>query len=152
MNLDGSGRSKVFQIPINEFWGISPGKRWVDVTVKRADGRGVGDFAFPLDGGPPVLLCSTFCWPTWSRNGNFLYIPVELASRKSPGRSLAIPIGASETLPKLPPGGIGPHTDASVIPGAQIIDRAELAPGPDLSHYAYVNTTVHRNLYRISLP
>jgi DNA-binding winged helix-turn-helix (wHTH) protein/Tol biopolymer transport system component len=152
INPDGSGRSKVFQVPINEFWGISPGKRWVDVTVKRADRRGVGNFAFPLDGGPPVLLCSTFCWPTWSPNGNFLYIPVDPASRKNLGRSLAIPVGPGETLPKFPPGGIEPHADASVIPGAQIVERAELAPGLDPAHYAYVDTTVHRNLYRISLP
>jgi len=152
MNPDGSGRSKVFAAPVNELRAISPGKRWVTVAAKRADGRGVGEFAFPLDGGPPVLLCSTFCWPTWSPNGNFLYIPVDLASRKSAGRSLAIPMGPGETLPKFPAGGIEPGSDASVIPGAQIVDRAELAPGLDPSHYAYVNTTVHRNLYRISLP
>jgi DNA-binding winged helix-turn-helix (wHTH) protein/Tol biopolymer transport system component len=152
MNPDGSGRSKVFQVPANEFRAISPGKRWVVVAAKRADGRGDGEFAFPVDGGPPVLLCSTLCRPTWSPNGNFLYIPVELASRKSPGRSLAIPMGPGETLPKFPPGGIEPGSDASVIPGAQIVDRAELAPSPDPSRYAYVNSTMHRNLYRVSLP
>jgi len=152
MNPDGSGRTKVFQVPVNEFWGISPGRRWIDVTTKHTDSRGVGDFAFPVDGGPPVLLCASFCWPTWSPNGKFLYIPVDLASGKNPGRSLAIPIGPGEALPTFPSGGIEPHADASVIPGAQIVDRAELAPGPDPAHYAYVNTTVHRNLYRISLP
>ncbi len=152
INPDGSGRSKVFQVPVNEFRAVSPGRRWVGVAAKRADGRGVGEFAFPLDGGSPVLLCSTFCWPTWSPNGNLLYIPVEFASRKSPGRSLAIPIGAGDTLPKFPPGGIEPGSDASVIPGAQVVDRAELSPSPDPSRYAYVNSSVHRNLYRISLP
>jgi DNA-binding winged helix-turn-helix (wHTH) protein/Tol biopolymer transport system component len=152
MNPDGSGRAKVFQVPINVFRTISPGKHWVGAAAKRADGRGVGEFAFPVDGGPPVLLCSTLCWPTWSPNGNFLYIPIELASRKGPGRSLAIPMGPGETLPKFPAGGIVPGSDASVIPGSKIVDRAELAPGPDPSRYAYVNSTVHRNLYRISLP
>ena len=47
MNPDGSGRSKVFETPINEFRTISPGMRWVGVAAKRADGRGAGDFAFP---------------------------------------------------------------------------------------------------------
>jgi hypothetical protein len=42
--------------------------------------------------------------------------------------------------------------EPSVVPGAQSLDRTELVPGKDLSHYAYVNTTAHRNLYRISLP
>ena len=61
-------------------------------------------------------------------------------------------MGPGETLPKFPAGGIVPGSDASVIPGSKIVDRAELAPGPDPSRYAYVNSTVHRNLYRISLP
>jgi len=30
--------------------------------------------------------------------------------------------------------------------------RGERVPGKDPRHFAYVNTTVHRNLYRISLP
>ncbi len=152
MNPDGSGRSKVFPVPINEFRGISPGKRWATAVAKRADGGGIGEFAFPVDGGPPLLLCSTFCLSTWSPNGNFLYLSVELASRKSPGRSLAIPMGTGETLPKFPPGGIEPGSDARVIPGAQLVNRAELAPSIDPSRYAYVNSTMHRNLYRISLP
>jgi len=152
MNPDGSGSSKVFQAPANEFRAISPGKRWVVVAARRFDGRGVGDFASPVDGGTPVLLCSTLCSPRWSPNGNFLYIPIELASRKSHGRSLAIPMGPGETLPEFPPGGIEPGSDPGVIPGAQVVDRAELVPGPDPSRYAYVDSTMHRNLYRISLP
>jgi hypothetical protein len=39
-----------------------------------------------------------------------------------------------------------------VVPGAQSVNRAELVPANDISHFAYVNTTVNRNLYRISLP
>ncbi len=39
-----------------------------------------------------------------------------------------------------------------MVPGTRSFNRAELVPGKDLSYYAYVNTTVHRNLYRISLP
>lgn len=31
-------------------------------------------------------------------------------------------------------------------------NRADLLPGEDISHYAYVNSTVHRNLYRVLLP
>lgn len=36
--------------------------------------------------------------------------------------------------------------------GAQSIGRADVVPGVDPTHYAYVTTTVHSNLYRISLP
>ena len=42
--------------------------------------------------------------------------------------------------------------DPSVVKGSQLVPRAYLVPGKDPEHYAFVNTTVHRNLYRISLP
>jgi len=78
-------------------------------------------------------------------------IPIEAPSRTSPGKSLAIPVGPRETLPELPPGGID-LAKAAVAPGVRTIARGELIPGKDPTHFAYVNATVHRNLYRISLP
>lgn len=151
VNADGSGRSKVFETPISELRSVSPGKRWVVVAAKRA-GDGFGDFAIPLDGGPAVRLCSTLCWPSWSPDGKTLYIPFAAASRENPGRSLAVPVGPEEALPPFPAGGITPGSDASVIPGAQIVPRADLSAGLSTSRYAYIKYTVHRNLYRISLP
>jgi hypothetical protein len=38
-----------------------------------------------------------------------------------------------------------------VVPGSHMVDRANLVPDNDLTRFAYVNTTMHRNLYRISL-
>ena len=83
--------------------------------------------------------------------GEFLVIPMEAPSRTSPGRSLAIPVGPGETLPELPPEGLD-LAKAGVCRELQSIARGELIPGKDPAHFAYVNTTVHRNLYRISLP
>lgn len=152
MNPDGSGRSRVFNYPINEVQTISPGRRWAMAVLSRKDGKGVEEVAIPTDGGPMCRICASYCSPTWSPNGSFLFIPVEAQSRQSPGRSLAIPVGPGEKLPEFPPNGVEPGSDTNVIPGAQAIERAELVPGNDLLHFAYVNTTVRRNLYRISLP
>ncbi|HEX4165008.1 MAG TPA: hypothetical protein VHZ55_05985 [Bryobacteraceae bacterium] len=102
--------------------------------------------AIPTGGGPPHIVCESDCNPIWSSNGNFLFVPVEAATRTSPGRSLAIPVGPGESLPQLAPQGIPPQANASIIPGAQSVARADLVPGRDPSHYAYVNMTVHRNL------
>jgi hypothetical protein len=107
--------------------------------------------AIPTSGGPPRVICADYCVPKWSSTGEFLVIPIEAPSRTSPGQSLAIPVGPGETLPELPPGGIE-LANTSVVPGAQSMARGELVPGKDPGHFAYVNTTVHRNLYRISLP
>lgn len=153
INSDGSNRSKVVPYPIAEFQGVSPGRRWVMVTVPRTTER---DFpavlAIPLNGGPPRHMCTSYCVPRWSTDGRFLFVPVEDSSRSSPGRSLAIPVGPGESLPEFPAGGIAPLALPSVVPGAQSVGRGDLTPGKDPEHYAWVNTTVHRNLYRISLP
>jgi DNA-binding winged helix-turn-helix (wHTH) protein/Tol biopolymer transport system component len=154
MKQDGSGRTRAFAYPIIEINGISPGRKWVLATVAYPEGNRVLPrvMVIPLDGGKPRRLCKSYCNPVWSSTGAFLFVPVEPSSETSPGRSLAIPIGPGETLPELPPEGIALSTQPDVVPGSQLVDRAELVPGKDLSHYAYVKTTSQRNLYRVSLP
>ena len=152
MNPDGSGRSKVVPYPIITLQGVSPGRRWVMAVVPILEGVGGGPTAIPVDGGTPRAICANYCIPAWSSTGRFLFIPVEEPSLTGPGRSLAIPVGPGEVLPELPPGGVSPATPSSVVRGAEWIARGELVPGKDPAHFAYVNTTVHRNLYRISLP
>jgi hypothetical protein len=154
MNQDGSGRSKVLPYPISEVQSISPERRWLMAVAPFPEGNRIIPMvvAIPLGGGFPRRVCASDCVPVWSSSGRFLFVQVEASSQTTPGRSLAIPVGLGETLPELPPGGIQPLADPSIVPGARSISRAELVPGKDLSHYAYVNTAVHRNLYRISLP
>jgi hypothetical protein len=150
---DGSGLSKVVPYSIVEIQSISPGRRWLMAVVTAPPGVDSPTvMAIPSDGGPARRICANYCVPIWSPSGNFMFVPVEDYSRISPGRSLAIPVGPGETLPYLPRGGIEPMADANVVPGAQSVPRADLVPGKDLDHYAYVKTTVHRNLYRVSLP
>ena len=154
MNEDGSERAKVVPYPITDIQGISPGRKWLMGDVPYSDGKSVlpMEMAIPLDGGPPLRICASYCLPAWSASGRFLFVAVESPTQTSPGRSLAIPVGPGESLPAIPPGGIEPGAKEDVIPGSQSVNRALLVPGEDLSHFAYVNTTSHRNLYRISLP
>jgi Tol biopolymer transport system component/DNA-binding winged helix-turn-helix (wHTH) protein len=155
INPDGSHRSKVFSYPILDFQGVSPSRRWVTaaVAVAKTTGRDLPAItAIPLDGGAPRRICASYCVQRWSTDGKFLFVGVEDPSGTSPGRSLAIPVGPGESLTDLPAGGIAPQAKAGVVQGAQSVGRGELVPGKDPEHYAWVNTTVHRNLYRISLP
>lgn len=152
IDTDGSHYSKVFPFPITGFMGISPSRRWVVAGVFGAEGKSPPAItAIPLDGGTPRRLCANFCIPTWSIDGRFLFIPVEESSRTNPGRNLAIPLGAGESLPDLPVGGIPLLAEPSVVRGAVSVGRDYLVPGKDPEHYAWVKTTVHRNLYEISL-
>ncbi|HEX4029778.1 MAG TPA: winged helix-turn-helix domain-containing protein [Terracidiphilus sp.] len=145
--------SKVFPYPILEFQGVSPSGRWATVAVPRTpEGNFPEMLAIPLDGGASRRICTAYCRPTWSTNGKFLFVPVEEPSRTGAGRSLAIPVGPGESLGDLPAGGIAPLAESGVVRGAQSVGRGELVPGKDPGQYAWVNTLVHRNLYRISLP
>ena len=53
--------------------------------------------------------------------------------------------------PHLPPLGIQNLSEALSFPGARVVERYDISPGSDPSVYAYVKSTVHRNLYRIPL-
>jgi len=153
INPDGSHRSKVLQYPIVEFQGVSPSRRWVMVNVLKMQGTNfVAIMAIPLDGGAARRICATYCIPRWSTDGKFLFVSVEEPSLTSPGRSLAIPVGPGENLPDLPAEGIGLLAKPNVVKGAKSVGRAEIVPGKDPEHYAWVNTTLHRNLYRVLFP
>jgi DNA-binding winged helix-turn-helix (wHTH) protein/Tol biopolymer transport system component len=154
INPDGSGRSNVLPYPIIELDGISPGRKWLIANATYPENGKVVPMvvAIPLDGGAPRQICASYCRPVWSSNGRFLFVPVETGSPTTPGRNLVIPVGPEESLPEFPVGGLQPNAEPSVVRGAQSLGRAEIVPGEDPSHYAYVKTTVHRNLYRVSLP
>jgi DNA-binding winged helix-turn-helix (wHTH) protein len=151
INPDGSHDSRTLPYPVEEFEGASPSGRWVAVAVPSAQAKDLPKImAVPLDGGTPRRICSVFCVARWSSDGRSLVVPVEDTSRNSAGRSLVIPVGAGDSLTSLPKDGIPPSALPGIVPGAQSIAHA--APvSKDAEHYAWVNTTVQRNLYRISL-
>ncbi|MFC5863271.1 winged helix-turn-helix domain-containing protein [Acidicapsa dinghuensis] len=150
---DGSHRSRAFAYPILGLQGISPNREWAVVSLPDVPGgSGPEVAAIPLNGGKPHRLCVDYCVPRWSTDGRFLFVPVDEPSLTSPGRSLAIPVGPAEELSDIPSTGIPPLAGPGVIKGATSVNRAILVPGRDPERYAWVNTVVHRNLYRISLP
>jgi Tol biopolymer transport system component/DNA-binding winged helix-turn-helix (wHTH) protein len=153
MKSDGSARARVVPYPIGGIESFSPSRRWVTALVTSSP-QGPSHPAvmnIPVEGGPLQQLCEGFCVSSWSTSGKFLLITVEISSPNSPGRSLAIPLGPEETLPPLPLRGIPAMALPSIVKGAVSVPRANLVPGRDMEHFAYVNATVHRNLYRISL-
>ena len=153
MNPDGSARSKIVAYPISEIQAVSPGHRWVMAIVPNSpSAAGPAPVAIPVDGGSAKRVCESFCIPTWSTDGTFLYLAIQSATRSSAGETLAIPVGPGENLPNLPSTGIPVLAEASIVKGSQLVPRADVIPGRDPSHYAYAKNTVHRNLYRISIP
>ncbi|HET9743583.1 MAG TPA: winged helix-turn-helix domain-containing protein [Terriglobales bacterium] len=153
VDADGSHRTKVLPYPIVDFQSLSPDRRWLVAVVPNDTEKKLPSvMAISLDGGASHRLCQGYCDPKWSTDGAFLVIAVEDQSDTSPGRSLAIPVGPDESFANFPPSGIAPAAEASEVTGARSIERAPLIPGKNPDHYAWVNTTAHRNLYRVTLP
>ena len=159
MKKDGSDLSRLLSYPISAFLAISPDRRWIMVDEPLPNDDSVR--AIPIGGGPSRRICA-WCFVAWSPDGKFFYVGLPPSSQTSRGTTLAFPVPAGETLPKLPSLGIRGPEDAKAIPGTRFLDAAEvqamalhawlISPGPEPSVFAYVKTSTHRNLYRIPLP
>ncbi len=150
MNRDGSERARLASHPIGNVQTISADRRWIVAITPSADGIGGRSLALPVNGGPPRLICPRACRVMWSPDGKFLYVQVSRTG-SSTGKTLAIPVPPGETFPNLPASGIRGPDDAAAYPGSRLIDGLDISPGPDPSLFAFVKTTVHRNLFRIPL-
>jgi hypothetical protein len=147
---DGSDRSKVVPYPIFDLHTSSPDRRWVVAGVPLPNDSAT--MAVPVGGGSSRRICSGLCPAEWAPDGRFLYVGLAPNSQTTRGKTLAIPIPAGETLPNLPSSGIQGPEDAKAFPDARLLDAWGISPGPDPSVFAYVKTTAHRNLFRITLP
>jgi hypothetical protein len=146
---DGSERFKLFPDPISALIAISPDRRWIAADVPLPNSDVI--VAIAIRGGPSRRIC-TWCSVDWSPDGKIFYMGLSPNSHTTRGTTLAIPVAAGETIPKLPSWGIRGPEDAKAVPGTRLLDGWFLSPGPDPSTFAYVKTTMHRNLYRIPVP
>jgi serine/threonine protein kinase len=149
--VDGSGsdRSKVVPYPVGNIFYMSPDRRWITTSTTMADGIG-GTYAVPLsEGGVPQRVSGSTVM--WAPDGKFLYVEVQTASLNEPRQTRVIPLPPGKMLPKLPPRGMRSVDDPDLFPGSYLIDKDAISPSPDPSVYAYVKTTMHRNLFRIRL-
>ena len=152
IDSDGSHRAKIFPYPIGEIESVSPGRRWVTAEVPRAPDTGLPAISGNSPGprSPAAHLRTLLL----SEVVHGREVPVCVyggfvanQSGAKPGNSRR----SGETL-HLAVGGIPRLAEPSVVQGAESVERGALVPGKDPAHYAWVNLTVHRNLYRISLP
>jgi DNA-binding winged helix-turn-helix (wHTH) protein/Tol biopolymer transport system component len=146
---DGSGLSKLLPYPISAFLTISPDRLWLVADVPLPNDVAIR--AILIRGGSSQRICS-WCSVDWAPDGKFFYVGLAPNSRTTHSKTLAIPVPAGETFPKLPSSGIRGPEDAKAIPGTRLLDGWFISPGPDPSIFAYVKTAMHRNLYRIPVP
>src|SRR5262249_32754185 len=138
--------SRVTPYSVGNLEFISPDRSWI--TAIGANEKG-GGLAVPVTGAAPRRICGG-CPANWSPDGKFLYVGIQPDSLTDPGKTLAIPLAAGEILPAIPDSGVESLGSAGV-PGSRMINGYNLSPSSDPSIYAYVKTTMHRNLFRIPL-
>ena len=148
---DGSDIRRVFPYPIIDHVYFSPTREWA-ITGVAVPHSGPQVLAFSLKDGRSKMFCSAPCFPTWSWDGKWLGVSVEHASGTNPGRMLAIPLKQGEVVPEVPPDGIPPNAQPSIIRGARSSPGELFLEGSSFSRYAYLDTRIHRNIYRVSLP
>jgi DNA-binding winged helix-turn-helix (wHTH) protein/Tol biopolymer transport system component len=150
MKRDGSGRSKVVPYAVGNLFFMSPDRRWITAITEPPGGGIGGTYGVQVDGGGPRRICSG-CPVMWAPDGKFLYLGVLRSSLTSPGKTRVVPLPPGGILPKLPLLGMRALDEPALFPGSSVIERFGISPGPDPSVFAYVKTTVHRNLFRIPL-
>ena len=162
----GSQRVKVSPESIISLHSVSPDGKWLmaRVAVSIGDTPSRACMAYPTHGGKAVLIGAGDMWLNgWTPDGRFLYRSLYGMgwSGRTSFRVALIPVQRGESLPRLPLSGINSETDLAAIPGVKVIELGSVigggvpvgyAPGPNPSTYAFTRTTVHRNLYRISIP
>jgi eukaryotic-like serine/threonine-protein kinase len=144
---DGRDRERISTTPILEKFSVSPDGEWVIVLSPRpGKDNATAVLAVPIHGGAPKKICAPDCVSGWSSDGKFFYVATSW-DRKT----VVIPVPAGKSLPDLPASGINLASSEGYLPGARVIERGSVTPGPDPSEYVFVKTDLQRNLFRIPL-
>jgi eukaryotic-like serine/threonine-protein kinase len=143
---DGSDRRKISPDPILDLRSLSPDGRWVTAFNKGADEEHAGGVsAIPVDGGPSIRVCNTYCLPGWDLSGKFLWLSFPVS-----GETYMLPVNPASSLPDFPPGGINKEADLKKDRRIVVIHRQiDSAVGPN--YYSYTRQNTRRNIYRIPL-
>jgi eukaryotic-like serine/threonine-protein kinase len=144
---DGRGLRKAIEEPGDPL-GIS-----LDGQSLVATGDHQAATVYPLDGGAPIRVWSRDARLRWSSDGRSLFLSLSSTGGTlyGSGRTYVLPLEPGRLLPDIPSGGFQTEAELAALPGVQIVEAADVAPGPNASVYAFSRETTQRNLYRIPL-
>ena len=154
MNIDGSSRRKVTPSPISDVHRTSPDGRWVILMAAFSGTPGAPPttLAVPLDGDAPRVICPTLCSASWSPDARVFQVKVNPPSLAGAGTMIVFPLRDGEMLPHLPAGGLTRTSGEETVPGARIVREKDWTIRGIDDTYAFVRSSTHRNLFRVTLP
>jgi serine/threonine protein kinase/Tol biopolymer transport system component len=151
MKEDGTRRQKVSSTPVLGIGQVSPDQRWILAWLPtRNPGQPLEVVLIPLAGGSIRPICD-LCFFGWSGDGKYFLVSGLNSSMEAAERTFVIPLQKGEALPHLPAGPLK-LDDILRLPGVRIIAHGLAMVGTDPQTYAYTDTSVHHNLYRIPIP
>lgn len=145
---DGTGLRKAIEQQTHILWSASPDGRWI-VAWSPTPAGGIAVQAFPLAGGPPVLIAGTLRAWNFSPDGRSVSV---CGGPVGDDRTYIIPVPPGKSLPEIPAAGFRSEEEVAALPGARRIDNQEVVPGPSPETYAFYRDTAQQNLYRIPIP
>ena len=147
---DGSGKRKIIPDPILELREVSPDGRWTAVIQRNDQDKDHRFYTMliPNSGGPPIILCRTYCYNDWSQDGKFM--AVSIAHGEDLHFFYLLPVRKETGLPDLPTDGF------SVEQPAKQFERAIRIPVADSiltsTKFSYARYSTRRNIFRIPIP
>ena len=139
---DGTGLRKAFPDPVFVLVSVSPQGKWIVGWGPLPGKRPPAIQAFPVDGGPPVLIGPSHTFLSWSLDGRSALL----------SESYLVPLAAGNSLPRIPKDGFQSDEEIARLPGARRIEGGGVVLGPSADVYAFYRGTIQRNLYRIPIP
>ena len=160
---DGRGPEVVSDLPILQLQSVSPDAQWAVVGAAQSHGHGDRNtlsMAVPLEGGAPITVCgsctlgfgaarSSAPLLSWSVDGKWVYISLlhfPFGSRKT----AVIPIQPGTAPPDFT-NGFASEEDFRRIPGARLINQADVPTGMSSNYFVSTHRSVKANLFRIYL-
>jgi len=151
MNDDGSVSQKVREGPILELIEVSPDESFaISLSPTSDQAQPNAEVALPLDGNAaaPVLIISHgYTWCGWSGDGTEFYLPLPEMSQRVRDKTAVFHVERGK-LPSFPPGRFETNDEVPTR-NIRMFDH-HITLGANDSVYAFLQLSVHRNLYRVS--
>jgi eukaryotic-like serine/threonine-protein kinase len=99
---DGTERRKIAPDPILDVFSTSPDGRWVVASAKVTDDEHpFAVTAYPLDGGPSLRLCNSYCVGRWDISGKFFFLTLPASGDLN---TYMLPVSTARGIPNFPAG------------------------------------------------
>jgi hypothetical protein len=155
VHADGTGMERLLERPVESKMGNSPDGEWAVAGGFSDPSRPAGTYAVSLKDRSQRFLCAGPCVIKWSPDGKFLFVTVNYSpadaknSLTATGRTFIFPEPHGIDSIAIPARGVNP--DDLEIPGARVIPKGDLSPGPGGKTWAYTVAEFEGNIFRIPL-